>query len=349
MSKKIVSWALVVCVMLVCSCSQKGGKGYHEKNFTTEQSLTADSVEIGTIIKSGCIYTAGSYVVVSDVEASREFNFAVFDKDLKYLYSFSEYGDGPEACIMPTVVKNTPNGKFLVRDHATGRYHAYQLSDTGAVATEQFVIHDITSPDRSLFEINYVDKDLYLAKEVGARSAQRKLVDFQLNATVDSLSQTFDLQATMGKDYYSEFDDCWISASGNNFACAYFFIDRIEFGAVDGNSMQLTDYVGTDEAPEFHIYTDETLTGKFENNVDYNVVYYEWLYASETGVYATYFGAEWGDIDRHSSIIEWYSLDGKPQAKYNLNVPLATFVVVGDKIIGLNPERSDDMFYIYRK
>lgn len=340
-------FGIIMLLVVISGCI--GVKNHSEVDktiFEKELSLEADSVSMEVIIKPGNIYYAEPYMIISDVESGDKMHFHVFNGHLDYLYSFCEYGDGPEACIMPTVVKNMPSGEFMVRDHATNSYHKYELGDTGATATKTFTIPDL-SPYESLCEISKVDSTLFIAKGVAPRKTVRRIIDFSTLKSIDSIPQTFDLEKSMGKDYYTELDDCWMAVTHNGFACAYFFIDRVEFGTMTNGRMKIVNYCGAENAPDFYIYTDEKLNGKYEYNVDYNIVYYEWLATTGDMVYASYFGLPWGEIKQHSSIIESYTADGTPKTLYHLDIPLASFAVCGNRIIGINPERSDDMIYVY--
>lgn len=315
--------------------------------FSKEVTLNADSTEISIIIKAGNIFRADPYIVVSDVAHADGMHFAVFNDSLKYLYSFCPYGSGPDECLMPTVIKNMPKNQFLVRDHGNSVYHSYILSDSQAVHDRTFRIRDF-SPYESVWETNYVSNNTYLTKGVSPRRSVRRLVDFSSEIILDSLAPAFNLKEIMGSDYYSEFDDFWMVAHKDRFACAYYFINRIELGQVANDSLIIINYWGAGTPPEFHRYTDEKLTGKYEYNVDYNIVYYEWLYGSNNHVYASYFGLPWGDIKQHSHIIEVYKYTGDPMVKYNLDISLSSFIVLDDnKIIGINPDRSDDQFYSF--
>lgn len=315
--------------------------------FGQEITLSADSTEIDVIIKAGNIFRADPFIIVSDVAHADGMHFAVFNDSLRYLYSFCPYGSGPSDCMMPALVKNTAKNHILIRDHGNNTYHSYLLTDSSAVENYRFQVKEF-SPYESLWEINQIGDNKYLLRGTTPRESVRKLVDFKEETVVDSLTPSFDLKAILGRDYYSEFDDLWMVASHNHFACAYFFIDRIEFGSIDHDRLEIHRHFGPDTPPDFRRYTDEKLSGEYEYNVDYNTVYYEWLFGSANKVYASYFGAPWGDIDRHSRIIEAYTYEGQPIAKYDLNIPVASFIVLDDnRIIGINPERSDDHFYCF--
>ncbi|MDE6335544.1 MAG: hypothetical protein K2L34_03140, partial [Muribaculaceae bacterium] len=331
---------LFLLLIIVSGCKTERGSN-DSKSFPTETDLKADSVNMDVAIKPGYIYWADPYIVVSDDFSNRDRHFCVFDRNLKYLYSFCDKGNGPDECLLPIVVKNAPYGKFYVKDVATKTLHTYDLTDSGAIKGEKFEIKEF-QPFEGLFEINSVNDSLVLAKGLAPKRAVRRLINFKQNTVVDSLPQSFDLAKTMGEDYHTEFDDCWVVTNSNEFVCAYSFIDRLEFGEIKDNAIKIRKAIGMDTPPEFHLYTQETLQGKYEYNVLYNILYYEWLFGSQKNVYAGYFGRPWGDIDFHSSQIEKYTYTGEPEGKYNLDIPLGSFIVPNDSIIiGLNPNRSD--------
>ncbi|MBD5307998.1 MAG: hypothetical protein HDS15_01780 [Bacteroides sp.] len=345
--KKLLSLCSV-CLLLTVACSRKdSGRSDPDATFMNEIKVSADSVEMSVVIKPGNIFRADPYIVVSDVEHANGLHFAVFNDSLRYLYSFCPYGPGPEECLMPMVVNNMPESRFIVRDHGDGRYHSYILTDSGAVNSEVFAVREF-SPYESVMELNFCGGSRYMMKGISPRHIVRRLVDFSTETVLDSINSPFSLKEEMGKDYYSEFEDFWMVVNNSRFATAYFLIDRLEFGIIDSDSLHIVKYWGGDKAPEFYRYTDEKLTGKYEYNVDYNIVYYEWLYASDNYVYASYFGKPWGDLKEHSNIIRVYGFSGEPLLQCNLDVSLASFIVMDDsRLIGINPDRSDDQFYCY--
>ena len=348
MKKPFLTFLLIGCLLsFVMSCTKTNPTADLFPKFKTEISLTADSVEMGVIIKAGNIYRAEPYIVVSDLEHADGMHFAVFDDSLRYMYSFCAYGSGPDECLMPTVVKNMPENKFLVRDHSDNYYHSYVLTDSGARNDGTFFANDF-SANESVWEANNVGDSRYLIKGVSPRRTVRRLVNLPSRQVLDSLDSTFELKSIMGSDYYSEFDDFWMVANSDSFACAYYFINRIELGKINGNQIEVTKYWGVNTPPDFYRYTDEKLTGKYEYNVDYNTVYYEWLFGTESNIYASYFGLPWGDINQHSHIIEVYRYSGEPLVKCTLDVAVSSFIVLNDnKLIGINTERSDDQFYYF--
>lgn len=337
-------------ILILWGCSSKQNEQRQNKKdieFPNVISLESDSAAIEPILKPGNIYLAGPYIVLSDMASNKSQHFAVFNTDLKFLYTFGDVGLGSEEILMPTVVKNMPSGKFLLRDQSTDDFILYELSDSCAYLVNRFKIGSDDSI--CLWEINYVSDNNFLAKKTTPRQNIRKLINFKTGVPVDSLPPTFDLANTMGKNYYSEFDDFWFCVENDKFACSYYFIDRIEFGKIDKNGLSIIKNVGVDTPPDFYIYTDEIKKGKYEYNVDYNTVYYEWAFSTGNMLYASYFGEPWGEIDKHSSIIEVYSMDGVPQNLYKLNNSISSFIVIGSRnlIVGINPEKSDELFYLY--
>ena len=70
--------------------------------------------------------------------------------------------------------------------------------------------------------MNYVDTTQYLTKRSNSKSSTRELWNIKQRLLLDTLPNTFNLTEDLGKDYYTEFDDTWITVSGNHFASAYF-------------------------------------------------------------------------------------------------------------------------------
>lgn len=341
-----------ILLFLTIGCNHKS-EGYSpcskDVNFSKDISLKADSIKIEPIIKAGNIYYFDPYIIVSDVSSEVKRHFHVFDEKLSYLYSFCDYGQGAEECIMPTVVRNTLDTKFTVRDHATGLYHIYDLDNEKATHVSLYNIKEF-APNEFLWEMCIVSDSTILAKGVSPRHNIRRLIDIKTETSIDSIPQTFNLPEAMGKDYYPEFDDFWQVSNGKEFADAYFFINRIEFGTILNNKLKVNSFVGAESVPDFFLYTDQPSNGKYEYNVDNNIVYYEWLTGSEKSVYAGYFGQPWGDIDKHSNVVETYSYSGKPCIMYHLDIPISNAAIIEKMniLVGINPDRSDEFFYVYK-
>ncbi|MDE6076120.1 MAG: hypothetical protein K2G29_00155 [Muribaculaceae bacterium] len=343
------SYLLSIGIFLSTGCGRIASNQHQadlQKSFESEFNLSADSIAFDQILKAGNIYYAAPYILLNDVTQNANKHFYVYDQNLKFLYSFCDTGQGDAECIMPSVVKGSSASEFIVRDHATDIFHTYVLNDSNAQYEKSFRLQK-SNQYESLWEINKVTPNQFFVKGTTPRSIIRKLINSQTGATIDSIPPTFNLRESMGRDYYSEFDDLWMVSNGKDFANAYFFINRIEFGEIKDNRLHIVATIGTNTPPEFFLYTDERLDGKYEYNVDYNTVYYEGLFGTEDKVYASYFGLPWGDINKHASIIESYLYSGQPCDLYNINVPLSSFVVVGNRIIGINPDISDENFYIY--
>lgn len=330
--------------LLFIECKKEKDKSF--EIFEKEINLKADSVNMSITLKAGNIYFSDPYIIVKNMSSTLGYHFAVYNRDLQFLYTFCNYGEGPDEVLMPSVVKNLPPYEFILRDNSTNKFYNYLLNDSNSLMIETYESGSF-NPNEFFWEINYIDKDKFLVKSVGTKEAKRQLINLKDQSVIFSLDQTFNLKSKMGKDYYTEFDDCWIVSNKDEFACAYFFIDRIDFGKIKNNQLTIEKYYGVKNPPDFFKYTNEKLDGKYEYNVDYNIVYFEWMFGTKDKIFTSYFGKPWGEIDRHSNIIFEFDYSGKGLTKYNLDIPLASFIIIEDKIIGINPERSDDFFYIY--
>lgn len=346
--RKYVKFGILLFLIFMSCRHQKGDSaGSIYKHFSNKVSLSVDSLRIEPVIKPGNIYLAGDYVVVSDVSGNADNHFAVFGDSMQYLYSFCVNGEGPEECLMPSVINNIKDSVISVRDHATDVCHKYLLTPRGAIHTETFNLPK-RDPQEHYWEINDVSEGTMLAKAVCPRDVVRRLIGRNTGEIVQELPHSFDLKKKMGEDYYSEFEDFWMRACNNDFACAYYFVDCIEFGHINSNSLEIIHSTNTDLVPEMYPYTDEELSGKYKYNVDYNTVYYESLFMDEKKVYATYFGRPWGDISEHSTLMEIYSHEGEPLCLCQLPVPISSFIVRNDEVIAINLERNEDYFYIFK-
>lgn len=320
------------------------------KRFPVALDISPTIISINEAIKIESIYKLDDYIILRNTDPNAAYFFYVYSCcDFKFLYSFCPRGNGPGEYLMPTVIKKTPNNTFSFRDHATDQYATYELSDSNAIQVENF--HFRPDDSRFFWEINYINEKQYLLKRSNSRWNTRELWDFSAQMQLDSLPNTFDLAKDMGKSYYTEFDDVWISSCAGNMVFAYFFIDRIEMGAIKKGKMNINSFIGVAEAPKFHLFKDGVLGGKFKYNVDYNIVHYEYIDCGEQNIYALYAGIPWGDLDKyHSSSIEIYDWNGVPLKLLNLEQNISTFAIDEKQrlIYGLNPETNEDAILLYK-
>lgn len=335
------SYLGLILVLLVSSCKHPD---IYTKLFPEQQTLIATRIPINEIIKLGNIYKTKDYFIIRDIQTNAQYNFYVYSlPTFQFLYSFAPIGNGPEEYLMPTVVKNMPDNLFSFRDHTTDKYVSYQLTDSCAVKKEEFHLPGIDG--RFFWEINYTGPNQYITKRSNSKLSTRELWNFKQRELLDTLPNTFNLQADFGKDYYTEFDDVWIAACGNKFASAYFFIDRIELGEIRNNKLYATNAIGTDHHPKFYLFNQNTWGNKYEYNVDNNIVHYEDLNSTESNIYGLHAGIPWGDAEEiHSSDIEVYDWQGNPIKRYLLDQNISTFIVdeAHECIYGINPEQCED-------
>lgn len=338
-----------VLSFLLLSCDPQ--KSTVKKDFPISQNLTAHQIKLQEVMKMGGIYKTDDYFVLRDIYDNAENLFYVYSyPDFKFLYSFCRRGNGPGEFLMPTVIKNMPDNKFAFRDHATDTYAMYLLTDTAAVllGSER---HPATD-GRYCWEMNYIAEGQTLLKKMNAKSSSKGIWNLKQGYVLDTLPNTFDLDRELEDDYYTEFDDYWISAWGTSCAFAYFFIDRIEFAEVRDGKLKPGNSVGMNTCPDFYLFTESGSSGKYPYNVDNNIVYYETLSSTSQGVYALYFGMPWGEMGkRHSSQIEVYDWNGIPQKKFYCDKEISDMVVDEEqkRIYCINPDLYEDaiLFFDY--
>lgn len=344
-NKGYIVLSLLLC-LCVCSCKQEKTI---EKNFAVSQKLQPSLKTLQEIIKFGNIYTTTDYLVLSDAHSNATDFFYVYSRpNLKFLYSFGHRGNGRNEYLMPTVIKNMPSNQFAFRDHATDNYATFLLTDSTAILLNE-TKHPV-SDGRFFWEINYVANQQYLLKRSNSKLSTRELWNLDDYCSLDKLPNTFSLEKELGDAYYTEFDDCWLSVSQTSFAVAYFFINRLEFGKIKNGKLKLNGFVGVTDAPDFYLFEEAKPGGKYKYNVDNNVVYYEALASTPEGVYALYSGVPWGDLEKkHSSLIEFYSWEGKPIKQFILEEPLSDFVVDENHklIYGINPDSHEDAILVF--
>lgn len=339
----LLSFFLVLCM---CSCRQEVSV---EKDFAVSQTLRPSLKNFQEIIKVGHIYATADYMVLHNVYDNATDFFYVYSRpELDFLYSFGHRGNGRNEYMMPVVIENMPGNRFAFRDHATDAYATFLLTDSAAVLSDE-VRHPVTD-GRFFWEINYVADGQYLLKRSSSSLSARELWDLDDYLLLDELPNTFRLKEELGDAYSTEFDDCWLSVSQNCFATAYFFINRLEFGRVENDSLKLNSFVGVADAPDFHLLGNARSGGKYEYDVEHNMVHYEALTSTSEGVYALYAGVPWGELDkRHSSVIEFYHWDGKPVKRFRLEEPVSDIVVDEARklIYGINLDLHEDAILVF--
>lgn len=206
-------------VLLLISCKDPI---VYKNDFSLTEDVTADTLSFNEIIKVGGIHKIDRFIILRDIQNNLSNFFYVYSfPDLTYLYSFCPKGIGPDEYLMPTVVKNMPDNKFMIRDHATDVISIFELTDNGAILIEKY---DFPPQDgRYCWELNHITDSCFLLKRNDAKISIRELWNLKKQKQLDAIPNTFNLVEDMGKDYHIEFDDCWISASDTTFAFAYFF------------------------------------------------------------------------------------------------------------------------------
>lgn len=337
--------AIVVATMFAGCGRSANGPG--EKTFDRSESLASTLRPMDLVIKLSDISLCGDYVVVQDAFSGSDYNYAVFDHNLDYKYSFCRRGVGPQECQFPVIVADNGSNTCLIRDHGNNSFTEYELTDTGAVflSTWALPIARFDSP----FQLSKTDSDHILLKNIGMHSVRRQLWSIADSAIVDTLPQRFDYETRLARRYHPEYDDFKMVADKSRFMCAYVFQDFIEFGTSDGNRLAITAAYGSPESPDLYWYEDEPKSDEFKYNVDYNIVYYEAIASGLNRFWATYAGVPWGNIDTHSKVLESYSLAGEPLVRYELDKPVADFIVLDNpkRIVALNPDLYEDSFIVF--
>jgi len=336
-----------ICILLFISCKKDQDI---IKQFPIITEIEPTFVPINEIIKIGSIHKLDNYIILRNIDQNAEYFFYVYSyPNFKYLYSFCPRGNGPEEYLMPSVIKNTPQNTFSFRDHATDQFVTYQLSDSSAHLIDKFYFR----PDETHFfwEMNYIDKDIYLLKRNNSKSSYRELWDLSSKTKLCNLPNTFNLEKEMGNEYYTEFDDVWISSNSNKMVFAYFFINRIEFGTVCKNKIEIESHIGTNKHPKFYTFKKGKSGGKYEYNVDYNIVYYEFITCSNNYIYALFANKPWGELEKkHSSIIEIYDWKGRANKLLHLKQNISSFIVDDNEhtLYAINPDENEDVILKYQ-
>ncbi len=347
MRERIKAFIIIFFILNLIGCNKNSE--IVQKEFPLVQFLTPTYIRVNEIIKFDNIHLLEDYVILRDGNVNNEYFFYVYSyPDFKFLYSFGKKGNGPEECLLPTITKSTQGNVFAFRDHASDKYMEYILTDTVPILVERY---DIKPYNYTFFwEINEIEKDsIFLLKRSNDRFNRKELWNLKEYELLDSFPNTFNLVKTLGKNYYAVFDDFWITSSGNNFAIAYYFINLLEFGKLDNGKIWFNGKVGVDVPPNFYLFNNKS-GGKYQYNVDNNIVHYESLDSDEEHVYGLYFGKPWGEMENvHSSSIEVYKWDGTPVTLLRLSESISNFVVDGKtkKILGFNNQINEDYIYVY--
>ena len=342
MSTKHWITAVLLCY-IISGCQHYGAD---KTAFPETVRLEASITEYDELLVVNNITLLNGYLILQNGADNVDDFYYVFSyPELKFLYSFATYGRGPGEFMMPAIIKNTKDGIFAFKDHYSDLIAWYEISDTCAVLIDPIYFK---SPDTRFFwELNQLSDSTMLTKHQNHNDGRTELWNIHKTACVDSVANTFsELPDKMGKEYFSIYDDYMISCNGNRFAAAYYMIDRIEFGQISDQRIEKVSSVGEDRTPDFFRYG---YNEKRDFNIDKNIIYYENLYVTSDFVYALYSNKRMDITEQeHSKIIEKYSWTGQPVARYELDHPIAYFVVdeTTHSIYGTNPS-MDNMVLKY--
>lgn len=338
---------LVAAIPIIASCVQNGNQRAI-KHFEINENLSAEYVEIDEIIEINNIVKLDDYIILQNVsEGVDDFFFVYSYPEFEFLYSFAGRGRGPNEYLMPAVIKNSEGNVIGFKDHATDKIAFYEITDSLAVLKDAYR-YKAKDKERFFWELNNIGDSLFLVKHQGYKNGATELWDMKGMTLLDSISNTFaNLPKKLKRDYYTIFDDYQLVSNGNQFSLGYFLIDRLEFGAIVGNKILKDTSIGAERPPRFHLYGDDS---DEEFSVDRNIVCYENLYAGENHVYALYSGKRLDETEKHhSSTIEIYSWEGKPEMQLNLEVPVAYFVTDEEErvIYAVNPSLYENKIIRY--
>lgn len=347
MKIKMIFFACFVFVFVFYSCKDKDAS---VKTFSSSLFLRADSILINEVIKFGDIYKLDDYILIRDAyENNIDFFYVYSFPEFGFLYSFAKKGNGPDEYLMPTVIKNMPGNSFGFRDHFSDKIAIYEITDTLALLKNSFDV--LPQSNRFFWEINYINDSLFLLKNTDNNKwSRRELWNLKEKKIIDSIPNTFDLEKKLGKDYFSIFDDYWIASKNNKFVFGYFFIDLLELGTIENNKINIKQSIGAKTPPKFFLYK-ETRGGKYQHNVENNIVYNGFITCTNDYIYALYAGFSWGEQEEiHSQLIEVYDWNGGRQKLLKLDQAISHFIVDEESktLYGFNTIDSEDFILRFR-
>ena len=311
---------------------------YADKSVFLEiRNLKAEVIRYDELLLANNIILLDDYMILQNGADKVDCFYYVYSyPDIKFLYSFALCGRGADEYMMPSIIKNVSGNRLEFKDHFRDIIAEYIVADSCAYLIDTTYFK---SPDERFFwEINRLSDSLVLTKHQSHNDGNTELWDINKGSCLDVVNNTFShLKKNMGKEYFSIYDDYMLSCNGNKFAIAYYMLDRLELGQIKEGKIQKNCFIGENTVPDFYRYG---YNEKKDFNIDRNIIYYENLYVTNEAVYALYSNKRLDVTEReHSNIIEKYSWSGDPLMRYELDYPLAYFVVDErtHSIYGINP------------
>lgn len=307
-------------------------------------SVKSDSININEIIKPFSFIKLQDFVVITG-DGHKDLFLVYSFPEFKFLYSFGSKGAGPMDYLWPTIVYGTDVNKFYFYELSKQKLVFYNITKEKAdyLGEKRLKI----TKGNVFHSLYYVNDSLCIVKEQNPKSTILSMINTNTGKKLHILPNTFtdELIKTLGKEYYSTFDDyCFIyEPSNNNFSKVYYLIDRIETGKTKNGKLFNKIAVGATKCPDFYLYSDDP------DNFDVrkNIIYYETAYATPRHIYALYTKRTWGN-ETGAHIVDVFNWEGHRIRRLELDKNISNFFVDSTDSILCGFDITKDFDYIYK-
>lgn len=315
----IVSFFLT---LLFTSC-EPANERILTRDFPQNISLKAKKIPVKKVLNPVDIILTDNHFIFQNDHTSGEDCYYVFDKEMRFCYSFGRLGNGPNEFIAPRGVNGKrKENQFLIFDSASDKIFEYKLGDEKPVFISETKIVDVMYPTQYLSKVNDSILIYRIYDNEGCKLYSYHLFD---KVVVDTLQFNTPFKEEMGANYNPNWDifQCWEENSIILFTFNH--IDEVKTGKV---------------LPDGKFSVDRDLSSpctlNSTTNNDENIAYYMFSKITEKRLYAHYYGYpflymqpfpfnKYGRI--FNFLIEVYDLDKKPIARLTLDSDILKFVV----------------------
>lgn len=272
-----ILFVILVSIGSFISCRNKENSNI-KKEFPITHKLHGRKIPIDEVINPIDIIYTKDYFVIQNEYIVGEDCFFVYDKTMKFCYSFGRLGRGPEEFIAPRLVY-TPKAinQISIFDSATDKITKYELNlDESRLVTEI----EIKKANLPTQYISYVNDTvvIYLIEEIDGPCLYS--YNIQTGEIVDILEFNTAFKDLMASNYNPAIDVFKVSTNGTLVTIAFNFIDELRSGKISSEGK--FDFNQT--------ILSEKCDLKSIKDIKENILYYIFPYITQRRIYAPYYG-----------------------------------------------------------
>lgn len=318
-----VSLFLMATVMIFVSCNVEKDR-ILDKKFPIEKELKSKRLSIDETLNPGDFRIVGDFFVFQNEYISGEDCFYVFDRDMKFCYSFGRLGNGPQEFIGPRIIHGKQKeNQFYIFDPAYGKLFEYNLRKDNPVFVSELKVEIGPFPSQHTSIIN---DSILVYVEMNNEHYGLFSYNYNQHETIDSLIFQTPFKELLGNKYNSSYDGFGCSTNGNKFVLTFNYIDEIKIGEIDSVGRFVIDKT----------FEEGTFNSSYSPKKSDNLTYYIFPEMSDRHIYAPYYGLQslylmpfpFNPYGRSFKfLIEVYDLNKSPIARLSLDSDLLRIVV----------------------